>query len=495
MKLARKLTIGLVLGVLVVMALNLYLRSRLERMVVEEAKSVQRAMGLTLMAAVEAVWKSDGEAKARKVVKDADDIEPRVDIRWVPVDEVDHELTRWDTPRWQTVNVARGHDVTIVHADAQGDYRRYTYVPLGMQGEQPLAALELSQSIGPENRFMRQSKLIGVLVAVGMSLMCAAIATGVGYWFVGRPIGLLRDKARRVGAGDLSGRLHFRQRDEIGELATEIDAMCDRLEEANRRASAETEARIAALEQLRHADRLKTVGQIAAGLAHELGTPLNIVSERAEMVASNEGDPLKNARIIMNESERMTRIIRQLLDFSRGPGFDPAVCTLGVIVEQTAEMLSPLAEQRGVTLDVATDGEAVLVHADPAKIQQALTNLMVNGMQAMPRGGRLQVRLTRARATPPPDHGGGPDEYLALAVEDQGEGIAAHALPHIFEPFFTTKGVGEGTGLGLAVTYGIVREHGGWIEVDSAVGRGSRFTVFLPRAQTSAVGHEGGSTS
>jgi signal transduction histidine kinase len=302
---------------------------------------------------------------------------------------------------------------------------------------------------------------------------------------------LLSDKARRVGAGDLSGRLHFRQRDEIGRLATDIDAMCDRLEAANQRAAAATDARIAAIEQLRHADRLKTVGQIAAGLAHELGTPLNVVSERAEMVASNEGDTLKNARIIMDESERMTRIIRQLLDFSRGPAFDPAVCKLGVIVEQTAEMLAPLAEKRGVTLDVAVDGRAQLVHADPTKIQQALTNLLINGMQSMPHGGHLRVGLTCARATPPPNHGGRPDDYLALEVEDQGEGIDAQALPHIFDPFFTTKGIGEGTGLGLAVTYGIVREHGGWIEVQSAVGRGSRFTVYLPRAEAPPVGIEG----
>jgi len=490
MKLATKLTIALVLGVFLVTAASAYVRTQLEAGLIDEAKDVQRAMGLTLVAAVEAVWKSDGEPQARRVVKDADDIEPRVDIRWVEIDEVDRELHRWKAPSWQLANVERGHDVTLVHSDAKGEDRRYTYVPLGSEGERPVAALELSQSLRPEYSYLQESRLLRLISSLGMSLVAALIATSLCYWFVGRPMRLLSDKARRVGAGDLSGRLHFRQRDEIGRLATDIDAMCDRLEAANQRAAAETEARITAIEQLRHADRLKTVGQIAAGLAHELGTPLNVVSERAEMVASNEGDTLKNARIIMDESERMTRIIRQLLDFSRGPAFDPAVCKLGVIVEQTAEMLAPLAEKRGVTLDVAVDGRAQLVQADPAKIQQALTNLLINGMQSMSRGGHLGVRLTCARATPPPDHGGRPDDYLTLEVEDQGEGIDAQALPHIFDPFFTTKGVGEGTGLGLAVTYGIVREHGGWIEVQSVVGRGSRFTVYLPRAEAPPVGLE-----
>ena len=113
-------------------------------------------------------------------------------------------------------------------------------------------------------------------------------------------------------------------------------------------------------------------------------------------------------------------------------------------------------------------------------MQQVLTNLVVNAIQAMPAGGTVLVDIARARTRPPAEHGGAEGEYLCVRVRDQGEGIAAEHLPHVFEPFFTTKDVGEGTGLGLAVAYGIVREHGGFIDVESKLGEGSDFSVYLP---------------
>jgi signal transduction histidine kinase len=479
MRLARKLTIALVFGVLVVTSVSAYLRSRLESRLVEEAKDVQRAMSLTLVAAVEAVRKSDGEAEARKLVEGANDIEPRVDIRWVPLGEVEGELERWERiPGRQMDDLMHGRDATIVHADAKNEDRRYTYVPLGNVGTQPAAALEISQSLGPEYRFIRQSMVLRLVATIGMSVMCALVATTLGYWFVGRPMRQLSEKARRVGSGDLSGRLEFKQRDEIGDLADDINAMCDRLEEANRHAAVETEARIAALEQLRHADRLRTVGQISAGIAHELGTPLNIVAERAEMIAAEEGDSLGNARSIMEQSERMARIIRQLLDFSRGGESERSLLNLPSVVRHTVEMLSTLAEKRKVTIRVEMSPEPISVSADQAKIQQALMNLVMNGIQSMPEGGQLRIRVERAGKGSPSRHGGA-EQYVSIAVEDEGEGISADDLPHVFEPFFTTKDIGEGTGLGLAVAFGIVREHGGSIEVQSTPGRGSRFVIYL----------------
>src|SRR5262249_50606568 len=156
-----------------------------------------------------------------------------------------------------------------------------------------------------------------------------------------------------------------------------------------------------------------------------------------------------------------------------GPG------DLRPIAARTVELLATLARKRSVTLELEDTETSVAAQIDEAQVQQVLANLVVNGLQAMPHGGRLALRLGMRRAAPPPDIGGPPADYVPGRVGEEGPGIAPALLPRIFEPFFTTKEVGEGTGLGLSVAYGIVQEHGGWIEVESRPGEGSRFTIFL----------------
>jgi two-component system, NtrC family, sensor kinase len=149
---------------------------------------------------------------------------------------------------------------------------------------------------------------------------------------VGRPTRRLRDFARRTGTGDLGGSLRAQQRDEIGELAAEMNRMCERLREANDRLQRETAARIGAIEQLRHTDRLRPVGTLASGIAHELRTPLNVVAGRAKMVASGEvigAEATDSCRIIVDQVDRIAKIIRQLLDFARRRSPDRGPCQLG----------------------------------------------------------------------------------------------------------------------------------------------------------------------
>jgi two-component system, NtrC family, sensor kinase len=311
--------------------------------------------------------------------------------------------------------------------------------------------------------------------------LCGLGSAAFSAWFVERPIRALINKARRVGAGDHSGPILIPSHDDITELAHEMNAMCERLADAQEQIQVEAEARIATLEQLRHADRLKTVGQLAAGVAHELGTPLNVVAGRAKMISDGDSSPeeiLTHARIIGEQAERMTTIIRQLLGFARRKGPRFGIGELYSIAKETSAMLSPLADKHKVSL--ALDKEVrISVEVDPNQIQQAVSNLMVNAIEASP-GKQVTVRVFVRKAQPPADHGGSAGEYACLVVEDEGRGIPKKQLPHIFEPFFTTKAVGEGTGLGLSVSHDIVREHGGWIEVESEVDKGSRFSLFLP---------------
>jgi two-component system, NtrC family, sensor kinase len=259
--------------------------------------------------------------------------------------------------------------------------------------------------------------------------------------------------------------------------------MCDRLAEANRRAAAETQARVAALEQLRHTERLALVGQLAAGVAHELGTPLSVVSARAELLASGDASAVeagKNGRIILEQADRMTGIIQQLLDFSRRRGPKMELANLARVTAQTLDLISPVAERARVTIDY-TVGGPVFARVDASQIEQVLANMFMNGIQAMPNGGRLRVSVGARRTRSPQDRAAGEADYLCLSIADEGTGIARENLERIFAPFFSTKRSGEGTGLGLAVAHGIVTEHGGWIEVESDVGKGSRFSIFLPR--------------
>ena len=270
----------------------------------------------------------------------------------------------------------------------------------------------------------------------------------------------------------------------MGELAGEINAMCDRIADANRRVADETAAHLAALEQLRHTERLATVGQLAAGVAHELGTPLNVITARAELLVASTAtaaDAAANGRTILEQADRMTAIIQQLLDFSRRRGPKLGLANVEQLVARTLELVSPTAQRAKVRIERVATGQA-FARFDESQIQQVLANVFMNAIQAMPGGGRLSIAVGARRAHRPGESSGAEGDYLCVTVEDEGRGIAREDLARVFEPFYTTKPIGEGTGLGLAVAHGIVAEHGGWIEVESEVGKGSRFTIFLPRS-------------
>ena len=177
-------------------------------------------------------------------------------------------------------------------------------------------------------------------------------------------------------------------------------------------------------------------------------------------------------RLIIDQSERMASIIRQLLDFGRRGGSDRQATDLGAVIESTVRLLEPLARKRHVELEVALPKEPIIVSVNHLELGQVLSNLALNAVQAMPKGGRSLVELRRDSERGHP--------VAVLSVSDEGTGIRPEDVPRVFDPFFTTKGVGEGTGLGLAVAYGIVADHGGRVSVATEWGRGSRFDVILP---------------
>ncbi|MCX5745394.1 MAG: ATP-binding protein [Proteobacteria bacterium] len=321
------------------------------------------------------------------------------------------------------------------------------------------------------------------VIGIGLIVVIGLVASGVlGRWLVGVPIRRLIEQARRIGRRDFSGAPPTPRADELGELAIEMHAMSEALSTALAVIAAETDARVRAVDQLRHADRLSTVGKLAAGIAHELGTPLSIVGGHAQMIAAREvtGDAtLTSATAIDREVTRMGKIVRQLLDFARRKGPEGTTCDPADVTRRCLSLLAPMIDLARVRTALEVEATAPVM-IDEDALQQVVTNLVVNAVQAMTTGGTLAVTISRSRSAPP-DSTASPTPCVCIAIRDTGPGIPDEVRAHLFEPFFTTKAVGDGTGLGLAVVYGIVVDHRGWITVDTSA-HGTTFSVYLQEA-------------
>lgn len=436
--------------------------------------------GNILARAVEKTWRREGETAALSLIHQTDLSIRHIKISWTWLDEAE---TFRKFPAAARESVFRGETVSERIESPGGDPGAlYTYVPV-MTDSPRKGALELAEGLDQERQYVRATIRGTGIEAASLLVASGAIVSVLGFLFIGKPMRLLVDKARRVGAGDLTGPLALPQRDELGELAIEINTMCDRLAEARDKVSDETAARVAAVEQLRHADRLTTVGKLASGIAHELGTPLNVISGRAQLIAGRDTTPEEaraGAIIIRDQAKRVTAIIRQLLDFARRGATPKTRLDLREVASRCATMLESIATKAGVSLTVVLRETPVPSIAETAQLEQALANLVVNAIQATSNGGSVLIEVGDELVTPPPEHGGTAGSYGFLRVTDTGSGMGEDTAARVFEPFFTTKDVGVGTGLGLSVAYGIVRDHGGWIDVDTSPGRGSRFSIRLP---------------
>jgi signal transduction histidine kinase len=310
---------------------------------------------------------------------------------------------------------------------------------------------------------------------IGLLTLLVAVLLSVGArWSVILPVRRLMRGVEALAAGR-SEPIGARGRDELAELARAFDEMAERLTAAQRQAVAESEARLDQARQLRQAERLAVAGRIASEVVHEIGTPLNIISGRAEQALRDlpDGDGRASAlRTVLAQIDRIRGILTSLLDGVRPRKAEVQLVTLHQALAGLVDLLRPTARARGLQLTAAIDPEAQAM-ADPNQLQQVLLNLLMNAIEATPPGGRVSLEVRRATA---PDGRPGAE----LRVIDSGSGIPPEHQARVFDPFFTTKPPGQGTGLGLAIAQGIVTDHGGRIEVTSVVGRGSIFRVVLP---------------
>jgi PAS domain S-box-containing protein len=232
--------------------------------------------------------------------------------------------------------------------------------------------------------------------------------------------------------------------------------------------------------QLRRAERLAELGTLASGMAHEIGTPMNVILGRAEYLLQRTADEgmKKGLATIVTQVERITKVMNQLLTFARRKPLERRAVDLGEIVDDSLEMFEERIAHSRITIDKTIESSLPPVRADRDQLIQVLINLVMNSIHAMPEGGQLRLSLARENSR------------VRLGVSDTGHGMPEEVRTKVFDPFFTTKDFGKGTGLGLTVVKGIIEEHGGTIAVESAVDKGTTFWIRLPLDEASSVKRE-----
>lgn len=315
----------------------------------------------------------------------------------------------------------------------------------------------------------RQSAFFRLLDEVGRSITLTAIVMVLFTFLLATPVTRvitdplknLREMAQvsqRVAQGETDVRLPVSYGSEVGQVATEFNAMLDTLH--------------ATREQLVHSENLASLGQLAAGVAHELNNPLGTIllyAESAQRECAKDDPHCADLGVIVKETKRCKRIVADLLNFSRQHQVIAQPTDINALIQELVEMAPRRIKTVSIPIVTEFDPRLPIIDGDTPQLRQVFLNLMTNAVEAMPEGGTLTVR-TRT----------GPNQMITVEIEDTGFGIPHENLGKLFTPFFTTKPIGKGTGLGLAISYGIIKMHRGQINVKSQVGQGTTFIISLP---------------
>ena len=355
-------------------------------------------------------------------------------------------------------------------------------VNLSSQGE-PVVSLTVLKSFDKATLFL--SELNRGLIVLG--LLSIPLGGALVFWIshtYTKPLAGLVAGARALGRGDFSYPLDTRGGDEVSEVTEAFVRMRASLE------STQNEQRQLE-ERLRQAHKMEAVGRLAGGVAHDFNNLLTIIRGNSDLLQDREGaDALhrKCVEQIQKAAGRAVSMTRQLLAFSRMQVLQPRVLDLNTVVTEMGKMLPRLIGEH-IEFSFLPDPSLASIKADPGQIEQVILNLAANARDAMPRGGKLSLRTENVSVNefeavkrPPMT----PGRYVLLSIGDTGHGMDEATKGHIFEPFFTTKEVGKGTGLGLAMVYGIVKQSGGFIWVDTKLGTGTTFEIYLPQEKGKA---------
>ena len=381
--------------------------------------------------------------------------------------------------------VARGE--IVAHGD-DPEGLHFVAVPLE-RAHRRYGAVVVAVGMDALRRVEAQSRLAGTLVALGGVLLLALALDLLSRRLVLRPIEAILATMRRAAAGDLQARAPLVRADEIGSVAAGLNVMLERtagfndtlraeveratgeLRAANRELLEAAQRLFAARRELARSQRLALAGQMAASVAHRVGTPLSVLSGHVQLLRAElpPGSPAADRlRVIQEQIARVTATVQGLLDQARHPELERRPLAPGPFLEKVAELVRPALRGRGVELHLEVEPGLPSLSADAAQLEQALLNLATNALDALPVGGHLGLGVRRE------------GDQLVFTVEDDGAGIAPEDQPRVFEPLFTTKPRGRGTGLGLPIVREVAEAHGGRACLESRPGAGIRARLSLP---------------
>lgn len=379
----------------------------------------------------------------------------------------------------EAAELASGGDRQGVY-NQQGEQEVFSYfVPLTGSGGQIIGLLQVSRRGSEFADYLATLRLDAALALLVLTVLVTVLVLFGHHKAVGKHLRRLEQSMARIGAGEREHRMDMRGPREIVAVSRGMNSMLDNIARSESELTARRAEQAALQSRLRHSEKMAAIGQLAAGVAHELGAPLNVVDGYAQRALREPELSKKSAdrlRRIRGEVRRMEDIVRQLMDFSRRErpnlrriGADRLARTALARVDGTSGLCG--------RIELAGCAPIPCFEVDRARIEQALLNLLRNAVQAAPHG---KVRLgwfTRG-------------DEAGFIIEDDGPGVPEDLRERIFEPFFTTKPVGRGTGLGLSVTHGIIEEHGGRIELTRSELGGARFHVILPSGAAAQASRE-----
>jgi len=283
---------------------------------------------------------------------------------------------------------------------------------------------------------------------------------------ISRPVSALALASRKLSKGDFSASVSKTSEDEIGDLEETFNAMALSIKERDENLKEETQRKLI------QSEKLASIGRLAAGVAHQINNPLMSILIRSELLLRQAGNDSQreDLNVIISETNRCSQIVKGLLDFSRQSVPRKDSNDLNDIVSGAVSLLRTQAKVGDVQIREEYASGLTAITADQSQLREVLLNIALNSLDAMPDGGDVTFSTSSSKD----------GANLIISIEDTGTGIPPEHIQRLFDPFFTTKGRGKGTGLGLAVSYGIVNAHGGTIEVESTAGKGSKFKIILP---------------
>jgi two-component system, NtrC family, sensor kinase len=377
-----------------------------------------------------------------------------------------------------------------------GDGRERSVAVPVMRDRQAVGAVIVSVSLAAVDQLGSRGRQVTLWFAIPAVFVLTLLVDLLAQRLVHRPITEIRQTMQRAGTGQTGARAPVHQRDEIGEVAVGLNEMLGRLEQfhANlqeRVQQATSELRetntqlvesyrrvLALREALSQAEQMAALGQMAANAAHQIGTPLNLISGYVQVMieeAQSDVQALHRLQTIEAQIRKVTDAVRAMLDAARRPELQRERIDIAALLERVCEISRPALRAANVDVHVDIRGPVPSLFADPAQLELALFNLVSNSLDAMPGGGRLAITLSAAA------------EGVRLVVSDSGTGISPDVLPRVFDAWVTTKPPGRGTGLGLSITRDTILSHGGAIDVQSEPGQGTVFTIDLPAGDASAA--------